>query len=159
MPQFDHDVLFLPQIDDKNRTVIITDQKGPGPLENITRKYERDLPKALNNFKLVSSEIIRLANDRKAARIVHTNSQPGVPVRQVNYIVDLGGKYYFIAFTCMESDGAVFDQVVESFVTTITPVNGDRWRYNHEMHRSRECLTALDHAILGCFAMTCRPFS
>lgn len=123
IPQFNHDVLFLPRIDDTNRTVIVTDQEGPGPIEVIAKKYERDLPKALKNFKLVSSEIVALKSDSKVAKIVHTNSQPGLPIRQINYIIDLDGKYYFIAYTCLAADGEKFDEMVEAFVTSMMAGN------------------------------------
>ena len=125
MPQFDHDVLFLPQIDDKNRTVIVTDQPGPGPVEDIAKKYERDLPKSLKDCEIISSEIVTLANDRNVAKLVHTNSQPGVPVRQINYIIGINDRYFFVAYTGMEADGVVFDELVEKFVATIGPCELD----------------------------------
>jgi len=122
LPKFNHDVIFLPKIDDKNRTVIISDQKGPGPVKDILAKYERALPKAFKDFKLESSGMVKLPNGKTVAKLAHTNTTPGVAVRQLNYIIELADKYYYIAFTCMESDGVVFDETVDSFVASIVPV-------------------------------------
>lgn len=53
-------------------------------------------------------------------RIIHTNTTPGVPVRQVNYIVQAGGQRYFVACTAMKDDGNKHDAEFEAFVKNIT---------------------------------------
>src|SRR5262245_35380582 len=51
-----HDVLVLPAADGKNRNILINDQPGKSPLAELKQKYERELPKALKDFQLLSSE-------------------------------------------------------------------------------------------------------
>ncbi|MBN1857748.1 hypothetical protein JW848_00920 [Candidatus Bipolaricaulota bacterium] len=117
--RFPHDVILIAGTDGKRRNVVISPQPGPSTLEELKEKYERDLPKALRDFVLVESRLIEV-NGRPVLRIIHTNSTPGVPVRQVNYIREVGGKRYFIACTVMQGDGDAYDGRFETFVQSIT---------------------------------------
>jgi hypothetical protein len=114
-----HDTVVLQADDGKNRNIVINDQPGKSSLAELKRKYERDLPKALKNFQLIASELIELDGKREAIRIVHTNTTPGVPVRQVNYVLDVGGKRYFIACTALKEDGDKYDEVFTAFVSSM----------------------------------------
>jgi hypothetical protein len=118
--QFEHDVIMLPSDDGFNRNIVINDQPGSSSLEILKRKYERDLARALKDFRLISSELIELGGTRQAVRIVHTNTMPGVPVRQVNYIIYVAGKRYFIACTTPKDDGEKHDEAFEAFVTSMS---------------------------------------
>ena len=115
-----HDIILLPSDDGRRRNVIINDQPGTSSFEELKAMYERDFAKGLRDFKLISSEITQL-NGQTVVKMVHTNSMPGVPVRQLNYIVELGGKRYFIACTVMQTDGTKYDQACEEFVKSIGP--------------------------------------
>lgn len=118
-----HDVILLPTDDGKNRNIVINDQPGTSPLAELKQKYERDLPKALNDFHLISSELVELKGKRQAIRIIHTNTMPGVPVRQINYILGVGGKRYFVACTVLREDGDKYDQAFEAFVSSMAAPN------------------------------------
>jgi hypothetical protein len=120
LPQFNHDIVLLPKSDDKNRSIMITDQTGKGSLSQLKDKYERDLPRSLKDFQLISSEVISLGA-REVVKIVHLNSAPGVPVRQVNYIVELGSPRYFFACTVMRDDGDKFDGQFDKFIASVQP--------------------------------------
>jgi hypothetical protein len=63
--------------------------------------------------------LIELDGERHAVRIVHTNTMPGVPVRQVNYIIEVADKRYFIACTTLEDDGEKHDKALEAFVNSM----------------------------------------
>ena len=115
-----HDALLLPEREDGfKRNIVITDQKGDSSLEALKQMYERDLARLLKDFELVSSELVELPGKGQAVKIVHTNSMPGIPVRQVNYVIELGGKRYYIAGTTLKGDGARYDSQIEAFVISI----------------------------------------
>ena len=114
-----HDVIVLLTGDGKSRNIVINDQPGTSPLAELKGKYERDLPKALKDFQQISSELVELPGKRQAIRIIHTNTTPGVPVRQVNYVVELGGRRYFVASTVLKEDGDQYDKVFEAFVSSM----------------------------------------
>jgi hypothetical protein len=115
-----HDLVLLPAEDGLNRNVVINDHKGDGSLKALKQQYERDFPKALKEFQLVRSEMLLLKGKGQALRLIHTNTAPGVPVRQVNYVVDLGGKRYFVALTVAKDDGDQYDEALRAFVTSMT---------------------------------------
>lgn len=118
--RFRHDLVMLPaQEDGFNRNIVITDQAGEKPLEVLKQMYEKDLARLLKEFALVSSEIVELPGKGQAVRLVHTNTMPGLPVRQLNYIIELDGKRYYIACTTPKGDGAKHDKQVEAFVISI----------------------------------------
>lgn len=121
--RFRHSVLLLPRRDAFNRNVLITDQPGASSLDQLKTLYERDLPKAFKDFKLIESKVVTLPNQAKAVKIIHTNRNPGVEVRQVNYIIELGQKRYFVICTALETDGSQFDEVFESVVDSIRAVD------------------------------------
>jgi hypothetical protein len=114
-----HDVIVLPADDGKSRNIVINDQPGASPLAELKRKYERDLPKALKDFEQISSELVELQGQRPAIRIIHTNTTPGVPVRQINFVVEVGTRRYFVACTVLKEDGDQYDKVFEAFVSSI----------------------------------------
>lgn len=114
-----HDLIALASDDGRNRSIVITDQPGTSTFPKLQKIYERDLAKALKDFELISSELVELRNKRKAIKIVHTNTMPGIPIRQINYILEVGAKRYFVACTVMKSDGDKYDQAFEAFVTSI----------------------------------------
>src|SRR5262245_241492 len=97
-----HDVVMRPADDGKSRNILISDQPGASPLAELKQKYERDLPKGLKDFQQISSELVELQGKRQAIRIIHTNTTPGIPVRQINYVVEVGGKRYFVACTVLK---------------------------------------------------------
>lgn len=113
-----HDVFLIPADDGKQRNLVVNDQPGKSPLPALKAKYEVDLAKALKDFKLVSSDLVKW-DDREAIRIIHTNSAPGIPVRQVNYIVEIGAKRYFVAATTLAEDDDKYDAAVEEFAKSI----------------------------------------
>jgi hypothetical protein len=110
VPNVTHDVLLLPTDDGKNRNIVINDQPGTNSLAELKQKYERDLP---------SSELVEFKDKRQAIRIIHTNTTPGVPVRQINYVLEAGGKRYFVACTVLKEDGDKYDQAFEDFASSI----------------------------------------
>jgi len=114
-----HDVIALPADDGKNRNIVINNQPGTSPLAELKLKYERDLPKALKDFQQISSELVELQGKRQAIRIIHTNTTPGVPVRQINYVVEVGGRRYFIVCTVLKEDGDQYSKVFEAFVSSM----------------------------------------
>ena len=114
-----HDVIALPAADGKSRSIVINDQPGTSPLAELKLKYERDLPKALKDFQQISSELVELQGKRQAIRIIHTNTTPGVPVRQINYVVEVGGRRYFVACTVFTEDRDQYDKVFEAFVSSM----------------------------------------
>ncbi len=114
-----HDRLLLPGEDGLNRNLTINNQGGTSDFPALKAKYERDLAAGLKDFKLVASEIVQLKNVGKAIRIVHTNTHPGIPVRQINYIIELRDRRYFIACALPEADGDKFDAAVAAFVDTL----------------------------------------
>lgn len=118
-----HDVIVLPADDGRNRNIVINDQPGTSALRELKQKYERDLPRALKEFELIRSELIELPEKRQAIRIVHTNTAPGVPVRQINYILNVGGKRYFVACTVLKEDGDKYDQECDTFVSTMAKLD------------------------------------
>jgi DcrB len=117
--QFKHDLILLPPDGGFNRNIVINDQPGKDTLEVLKRKYERDLARVLKNFQLVSSELVELEGHGQAVKIIHTNAMPGVPVRQVNYIIEIDGKRYFICCTVPKDDGGKHDKAFEAFVTSM----------------------------------------
>ena len=114
-----HDVIVLPADDGKSRNIVINDQPGTSPLAELKRKYERDLPKALKDFQQISRELVELQGKRQTIRIIHTNTTPGVPVRQINYVVEVGGRRYLVACTVLMEDGDHYDKVFEAFVSSM----------------------------------------
>ncbi len=116
---FKHDVLLTSGPDGFNRNILVNDQPGASPLEELKQKYERDLARVLKDFQLIRSEVIELKGLGQAVRIIHENTMPGVPVRQVNYIVEIAGKRYFIACTALKDDGAKYDGDFEAFVLSM----------------------------------------
>jgi hypothetical protein len=121
-PQFKHDVILLPVVDGRNRNIIINDQPGNGRLQELKESYERDLAKQLKGFTLVSSQIVDLRDGEQALRLIDTNTAPGVPVRQVNYIVTIGVHRYFVTCTAMKSDEDKYDRAFEDFVKSMSAV-------------------------------------
>ena len=119
VPKDAHDLILLPRDDGKNRNIVINDQSGTSSLADLRQKYERDLPKALKDFQLINSKLVEFKGNRQAIRIVHTNTTPGVPVRQINYVLEVGGKRYFVACTVLKEDGDKYDQAFEAFVSSI----------------------------------------
>jgi hypothetical protein len=115
-----HDVIMLPGADGARRNIVITEQVGDSSLEDLKVRYERDLPKALKDFKLESSEWVPAAAG-KLVRIIHTNTTPGVAVRQVNYLVPVGDKRYFVAATVLEDDKDTYDKQFQEFVESMAP--------------------------------------
>jgi hypothetical protein len=109
----------LPADDGKSRNLVINDQPGASPLAELKRKYERDLPKAQKDFQQISSELVELQGKRQAIRIIHANTTPGVPVRQINYVVEVGLRRYFVACTVLKEDGDQYDKVFEAFVSSM----------------------------------------
>jgi hypothetical protein len=118
-PNYPYDVILLPAGGGFNRNIIITDQPGTASLPELQRKYERDLARALQDFALVSSAVVELPAQREVLRIVQTNTAPGVPIRQINYVVAVGDKRYFLACTVLQEDGDKFDQEFDAFVRTL----------------------------------------
>ncbi len=117
--RFKHDLILLPREDGFNRNIVINDQKGASTLEVLKQKYERDLARALKDFRLIRSELVELEGKGRVVRIVHTNSMPGVPVRQVNYIIEIDSKRYFVACTVPQDDGEKHDEEFEAFVISM----------------------------------------
>jgi hypothetical protein len=114
-----YDIILLPSDDGFNRNIFVNDQPGPDKLPVLKQKYERDLPKAFKGFELVSSELFELPDKRQVLRIIHTNTAPGIPVRQVNYIVEVGARRFFLAFTVLKKDGDKFDKDFADFVSSL----------------------------------------
>lgn len=56
---------------------------------------------------------------RKMVRIVHTNTHPGVAVRQMNYILDMAGRRYFVTCTTLEADESEYAVRFEAFVKSL----------------------------------------
>jgi DcrB len=119
-----HDLILLPKGDGFNRNIVINDQPGKSSLEVLKRKYERDLARVLKDFQLVSSELVELEGHGQAVRITHTNSMPGVPVRQVTYIIEIAGQRYFICCTVPKDDGEKHDKTFEAFVISMKQPKG-----------------------------------
>jgi hypothetical protein len=115
----EHDVIVLPADDGKTRNIVINDQPGTSPLAELKGKYERDLPKALKDFQQISSELVELQDKRQAIRIIHTNTTPGVPVRQINYVVEVGGRRYMVVCTVLKEDGDQYSKMFEVFVNSM----------------------------------------
>jgi hypothetical protein len=118
-PKAFHDVLVLPAADGKNRNIIVTNQPGASDLEKLKAAYERDLAKAMKDFELIKSEIVELKDKRRAMRLVNINTTPGVAVRQVNYVVEVGKKRYFVACTVLKEDADTYDAAFEEFVNSM----------------------------------------
>jgi len=118
-PKGFHDVLVLPATDGKNRNIIVTNQPGTSDLEKLKGAYERDLATALKDFELIKSDIVELKDKRRAMRLVNTNAAPGIAVRQVDYVVEVGKRRYFVACTVLKEDADAYDAVFESFVNSI----------------------------------------
>ncbi len=114
-----HDIVVLPQEDGANRNILIRDQPGSSSFDVLKQKYERDLPKGLKDFQLVASELTTSKNGKELIKIVHTNTAPGIEVRQVNYIVQLGPRRYFIACTVMPFDKNKYDDAFDAFVDSM----------------------------------------
>lgn len=114
-----YDILLITPDDGFKRNVFVNDQPGPDKLSVLKQKYERDLPKAFKGFELISSELVELADKRQVLRIIHANTAPGVPVRQVNYIVEVGARRFFLALTVLKKDGDKFDKPFEDFVISM----------------------------------------
>lgn len=118
-----HDIVMLPEVGGLKRNVFISDQAPGSSLEELKTKYEEAFPKAFRNFKLLESELVKLPSGEPAVRLVHTNTNPGIPVRQVNYLVDVGAKRYFVVGTVPIGDGDKFDAQFEAFVTSMQAVD------------------------------------
>jgi hypothetical protein len=118
VPQFAHDLVLLPKTDARNRSIVITDQPPGLSLADLKVKYEADLAKAFKGFQLIRSGIVSLGG-RDVAKIVHHNTAPGVPVRQLNYIVELGPGRYFFACTVMQDDGERFDAPFDELIASL----------------------------------------
>jgi hypothetical protein len=119
LPKARHDLIVLFSDDGFNRNILTVDQSGTDPFPELKRKYERDLAKGLKGFKLISSDIVELTGKRKAIRIIDTNTSPGKPIRQVNYILEIGGKRYFVTCTVLEKDGDKYDKTFAAFVNSM----------------------------------------
>lgn len=114
-----HDVILLPADDGKNRNVVINDQPGKSSLAHLKQKYERDLPNALKEFQFIRSDLVELKDKRQAVLIIHTNTAPGVPIRQINYVLEVGARRYFVACTVLKEDGDKYDELFEAFVNSL----------------------------------------
>jgi hypothetical protein len=119
-PRFAHDIILLPGESGINRNIIINEQPGDDELAELKDKYEQAMSKKLKNFQLIESELIELKNERRAVRIIHTNTNPGVPIRQINYILKVGDKHYFVACTVLKEDADRYDAAFENFVNSMT---------------------------------------
>lgn len=115
-----HDFLVSKISGKKNRTIITVNQPGTEPLAEIKSSYERNLAKALPGFKLRSSEMITLKNGAPAARLIHTSIIGGAPNRQINYILEVAGKRYFIVCAAPEEEGDRHDKTFEAFIESMT---------------------------------------
>jgi hypothetical protein len=115
-----HDAILIPSEDGKRRNIVISDQPGNSPLRELKAKYERDLPSTLREHALIDSGIQKWEDGREVVRIAHTNTTPGVPVRQVNYIITVGERRYFVVCTTMKDDGEKYDKEFDRFVRTIS---------------------------------------
>jgi hypothetical protein len=114
-----HDVLVLRVGDGRNRNIVINNQTGSSPLTALKQEYERDLPKRHRDFQLISSDLIELSEKRQAIRIVHVNTTLSVPLRQLNYILEVGGRRYVVVCTAVKEDDAKYDKIFETFVNSI----------------------------------------
>lgn len=123
LPQVPHDVVLLPGEDSFKRNIIIVDQSRAGSLAELKAKYDRDLPKALRDFEPVASELVALGDHREVARIVHTNTNPGVPVRQRVYILDIGAKRFLVTGTLPAGDDDEHDQQIDELVSSIRSID------------------------------------
>jgi hypothetical protein len=116
-----HDVITLPAKDGARRNIVVQDQPGMSTLAELKAKYERDLPGALVDFQLVKSELLPSADAPQMVRIIHVNKVAGVAVRQVNYILSVGGKRYFVVATVLKDDDDKYDKRFEAFVESLSP--------------------------------------
>ena len=114
----DHDVLRAGTADNA-RNIVVSDQPGSAPFDELRQKYERDLSRALKGFKLIRSGLIDLGGGRMAVRIVQTNTIPGHTVRQVDTILEVAGRRYFVACTARESEGEAHDKEFDQFIKSM----------------------------------------
>jgi hypothetical protein len=111
--------ITLPGEKGRRPNIVIRDQHGTSTLSELKTKYERDLPNALQNYKLESSELVVAEDCKEMVKIIHTNMERGVAVRQVNYIIQIGNKRLFVAFTAGTADGNHHDEQFDHFVRSI----------------------------------------
>lgn len=102
------------------RNINITDEPDESPLPELQKKYEHSLQTHLRAFKLVSSEIKKLKVAGECILIVHENTSPGIPVRQLNYIITLqDGKRLTVVCTVRKEYTDKYDKLLNEFVNSI----------------------------------------
>jgi hypothetical protein len=100
-------------------SIVINKQPNSKGIDNLKTAYERDFPKALKDFKLIKSEVIKVG-DNSVLFIEHTNTMPGAPIRQFFYVIDFGNPTLCVTFSEMDGIGDGMHKEYLDIIKSIT---------------------------------------
>jgi hypothetical protein len=117
-PMYPHDILVKQQSEGKG-SIVLADQQAKGNLSKMSAEMVEELPKQCDDFKLVSSEMLKLPSGVNCARLTHTGKLGESEICQVNYLMPYTrGRILVITGTVIKGDSEGL-KTVEKFTTSV----------------------------------------
>lgn len=101
------------------RNITFTDQSANVSLEELKEAYKRQFAAQLPGFKLLQEREFKSINNLNVLALVHENTLPGVPIRQMTYVLDTGkGVQFVVSCTVLKVDGDAFDKTFDDLINS-----------------------------------------